>query len=126
MLIELTFRKYMKYMTLNKDGKRIGWDFQYIEHQGRKCRYGIPVFYENGIATKIQGNFGEYDFDIVKHSRYILLRAELIHCVNAKKEPMYSLKEMETSTFDVEFLKQALPYKDCSYNNKEPKKLIFF
>ena len=63
----------MQTYTLNANGKREGWDRPYFTRHNDKTQYfcGIPVFYENGIATKIterNENFKikEDNFNILK------------------------------------------------------------
>lgn len=112
----------MQKIKINQNGKKDGWDYDYIIKDGLEIRYGIPVFYENGVATKIHTNSGDCDFNDKEHAMYV-------HGINS--DVVYGLEGRavyinENTTFDVEFLKKIMPYKHFTYNNKTPKEYTFF
>jgi hypothetical protein len=102
----------MQKITINKNGKKDGWDFG--------C--GIRVFYENGVATKIRTAMGDYDFNDKEHAMYVCgINSDVSYGLDGKFVYIY-----ENTTFDIEFLKRIMPYKDFTYNNKTPKEYTFF
>ena len=112
----------MQKITINQNGKKDGWDYEYIIKDGLEIRYGIPVFYENGVATKIRTNHSDYDFNDKEHAMYVGgINSDVLYSPDGKFAYI-----KENTTFDIEFLKRIMPYKDFTYNNKIPKEYTFF
>lgn len=87
----------MQTCTLNANGKREGWDRYFC---------GMPVFYENGIATKISEK--NENFKIKEDSQYIN-RYPRKHC-EYNGVIYFNKKEIEASGFDYDFIMECLPW----------------
>ena len=104
-------------MIINENGKKEGWDYQATPDG---ISYGIGVFFENGIATKISSNAGIQDFNDIQHAMY--LRGINDDIMRGQDDKIYIL---EDCTFDTEFLKKIMPYAHFTWKNKEPKQYTF-
>ena len=104
-------------MIINENGKKEGWEYQTTPNG---ISYGIGVFFENGIATKISSNAGIQDFDVVRDAMYVLGIPSNIY--RLKDSTIVILKDC---TFDIEFLKRIMPYAHFTWKDKEPRKYTF-
>lgn len=90
-----------------------GWDW---EKTPCGCRYSIGIYYENGIATKIQTVSGVQEFNAKEHAMYI--RGLYKQVQLGENNTVYIYAE---GPFDIEFIKQIMPYKHFTWNEKTPR-----
>ena len=104
-------------MMINENGKKEGWEYQATPNG---ISYGIGVFFENGIATKISSNAGIQDFNDIQHAMYV--RGINDNIIYGEDNLIYIIRDC---SFDVQFLKRIMPYKHFTWKDKEPKKYTF-
>lgn len=104
-------------MIINENGKKEGWEYQTTPNG---ISYGIGVFFENGIATKISSNAGIQDFNDIRDAMYVLGITEYICTLEDGTIGIF-----KDCTFDIEFLKRIMPYAHFTWKDKEPRKYTF-
>ncbi len=104
-------------MIINENGKKEGWEYQATPNG---ISYGIGVFYENGVGTKISSNAGIQDFNDIEHAMYVL---GIPSNINRLRDSTIGI--FKDCTFDIEFLKRIMPYEHFTWKDKEPKQYTF-
>ena len=95
-----------------------GWNWQKTPCG---CRYGIGIYYENGVATKIETISGVSVFNAKEHAMYVCGLWEQIRCCE-ESNTVYIEAE---GPFDIEFIKQIMPCQHFTWDKKTPREYNF-